>query len=398
VFFLEILFVFVHRSIQGAIEGLLGVSRKSYEASVFIDAPKDLVWQVATARKITFDEFVPIHVEVEPSRDDDAVQEGQIKFGDKVIPISYRLISERPGEAAVYQYLSIGNDGKVQPDDGYFIAYSLLPEKHGTRFSMRTDITHRTFLGRIEVPLGTVQGVHRIQAHCEKLAGTAQAASGAAATVTTGILTFASFFYLYGWQSAAILIALVLIHEAGHALAMRLVGQPVQGIYFIPFFGGVAVASKPHASEGPRGFVALMGPGLSIITTAAFYLAARGTGNEVFTDLALMSAILNGINLAPFLPLDGGHVTSALLSRHNKDIAGFIEFFCLLIGASVAVYMQWYVLLVLLALAAPGIIFSDGPDVRKTPPISGAEQGWLSAAYAATLAFYIFVIVEVLAT
>lgn len=102
-FFLQILFVFVHRSIQGAIEVLLGVSRKSYEASVFIDAPKDLLWQVASARKITFDEFVPIHIEVEPSRDDDAVHEGQIKFGDKVIPISYRLISERPGEAAVYQ-------------------------------------------------------------------------------------------------------------------------------------------------------------------------------------------------------------------------------------------------------------------------------------------------------
>lgn len=187
----------------------------------------------------------------------------------------------------------------MQPDDNYFIAYSLLPEKHGTRFSMRRDITHRTFLSRVEVRLGTVQGVHSIKAHCEMLSGTAQATSGATATVTTGILTFASFFYLCGWQSAAILIALILIHEAGHALAMQLVGRPVQGIYFIPFFGGVAVASKLHASEGRHGFVALMGPGLSIITTAAFYLAAKGTGNEVITGLALISAILNGINLAP---------------------------------------------------------------------------------------------------
>lgn len=94
------------------------------------------------------------------------------------------------------------------------------------------------------------------------------------------------------------------------------------------------------------------------------------------------------------MPLDGGHVTSALLSRHDKDIAGFIEYFCLLIGASVAVSMLWYVLL---ALAAPGIIFSDGPDERKAPPICGAEQAWLGAVYAATLAFYAFMIATILA-
>ncbi len=85
-------------------------------------------------------------------------------------------------------------------------------------------------------------------------------------------LTYASFLYLFGWQSAAILLVLIFIHEAGHALAMRMVGQPVQGIYFIPFFGGVAIAGAPHASQAERGFVALMGPGFSLITTAAFYL------------------------------------------------------------------------------------------------------------------------------
>ncbi len=394
--FLEILFIVIYRCIRGIFDALLGVRRKTYEKSVFIDAPRETVWQVATARKITFDEFVPIHIEVEPAPADNTVHEGTIKFGETIIPISYRLISEKPGEAGVYQYLSIGDDGRVRPEDNYFIAYSLIPEKTGTRFTMRSDITHRTFSSRIEAPLGPVQGARRIKDHCEKLAGTAQPMSGAGATVTTGVLTFASFFYLYGWQSAAILVGLILIHEAGHALAMRMVGQPVQGIYFIPFFGGVAVASKPHASEGHRGFVALMGPGLSIVTTAAFYVAAQATGNELLTELALMSAVLNGINLAPFLPLDGGHVTSALLSRHNQDIAGFIELFCLFIGFAVAAYMGWHVLIVLLALATPAVLFGAQDDEGKTPAISVPEQAWLAAAYAATLLFYLFVTVKLL--
>jgi Zn-dependent protease len=396
--FLEVLFVIAHGCIRGIFDALIGVRRKTYEKSVFINAPKDIVWKVATARKITFDEFVPIDIDVAPTPADETIHEGTIKYGETIIPISYRLISEKPGEAGVYQYLSIGDDGRVRPEDNYFIAYSLAPERNGTRFSMRTDITHRTFRSRIEARLGPVQGARRIKDHCEKLAGTAQPSSGAGATVTTGVLTFASFFYLYGWQSAAILVGLILIHEAGHALAMKMAGQPVQGIYFIPFFGGVAVASKPHASEGHRGFVALMGPGLSIITTAAFYAAAQATGSAVLTELALMSAILNGINLAPLLPLDGGHVTSALLSRHNQDIGGFIELFCLLVGFSVSAVMGWYVLLVLLALATPAVLVGAQGAERKQPAISGPEQFWLGAAYAATLLFYIFVTLKLLTT
>ena len=129
------------------------------------------------------------------------------------------------------------------------------------------ELTHDGFLGRVAIPLGARHNARRLRDHCEAQAGTAAGRTnriGAAAV--TAALTYASFAYLFDWHFAAILLVLLFIHEAGHALAMHWVGLPVQGIYFIPFFGGVAVSSAPHRSEAERGFVALMGPGVSLLT------------------------------------------------------------------------------------------------------------------------------------
>ncbi len=163
---------------------------------------------------------------------------------------------------------------------------------------------------------------------------------------------------------------LIFIHEAGHALAMRMVGQPVQGIYFIPFFGGVAVAGAPHASPAERGFVALMGPGFSLITTAAFYLLwLQSGGDPSWAELALASAIVNGLNLAPVLPLDGGQIVDAILSRADPEVTAFLTFGALVAGVGASIYFEWHILTALLLLQA---VFA----VRK--PLAAAGEADLS--------------------
>ncbi len=98
---------------------------------------------------------------------------------------------------------------------------------------------------------------------------------------------------------------------------------------------------RPHASEAERGFVALMGPGLSLLTTGAFVLLWQGTGTPLFAELALVSAVLNGINLAPVLPLDGGQIVDAILSRADPEIVAIVNFVCLLAGVGAALYLEW---------------------------------------------------------
>jgi Zn-dependent protease len=258
---------------------------------------------------------------------------------------------------------------------------------------MSHELTHTSFLGRILVPIGARQNARRLRDHCEAAAGTASPLPGSrlGAALMTGALTYASFIYLFDWQFAAVLLALLVVHECGHALAMRWVGMPVQGIYFIPFFGGVAVSAAPHESEAERGFVALMGPGLSLVSTGAFVYAAAATGEPIFAQLALVSAILNGINLAPVLPLDGGHVLDAALSRTDPGIVSVVNMLALIAGVGVSVYLGWYVLTGLLLLTAPAMLRNRESKRRRAEPISPASRNWLVAGYLATVAFYIAV-------
>lgn len=367
---------------------LIGRERRCYDYSLFIRAPRELVWSIASAHKVTFEGPVPIKIDCSPAPWDRTLISGTVAIGDKRIPVAMREISVRPGEAKVVQLLETESGASIVMGRDHFVTYVLADAPEGTLFSVRHELTPDRFSSRALVPLAIVQNARRLKVHCERLAGVAPRPNAPVwDALMTGLITFASFVVLFGQQSAMLLILLILIHEAGHAMAMRSVGQPVQGIYFIPFFGGVAVAGAPHASEAERGFVALMGPGASVLTTMLFLVVWHATESELFAELALLSALINGLNLAPVLPLDGGHVSDALMSRWDPEVTRMVGFLCLIGGMGAAVYFELHILNALLAIHMLPMLFGGGAQ-RTLGPISAREQIWLGAGYAGTLAFY----------
>lgn len=372
----------------GLLDTLLGRDRKRYETRVFIKAPRDTVWNTLTAKSIKFEGLIPVEIAVEPREGEPPFLSGTIRVGETARTIAYVEELDEPANAGVMRILPERSDPAIVAGDDHLIAYTLAPAPDGTTVHLSHELTLTKFRNRILVPLGARQNARRIKIHCERLAGTAAPAQGRQwrDALVTGLLTYASFHYLFGWQLASLLLALIVIHEAGHALAMRAVGQPVRGVYFIPFFGGVAVAAAPHASEAERGFVALMGPGLSLLTTAAFYALWLATGEPLFAEVALASAILNGLNLAPVLPLDGGQIVDAILSRSDPEMAVLVNFTALLAGIAAAFYLEWYILAGLLVTAAPFVMF--GKSRRRPEAITRPGRAWLSAGYMGSLAFY----------
>lgn len=379
--------------VRGAADAMLGRTRKHYDSSILIHAPREVVWNVVTARQITFDDIVPVVIDVAPQPDNPGIIAGTITVGESAMPIAYRELEMRPFEGGLFEFIRAGSDPFAVPGIDYFVSFTLHEEPGGTLLSLGHDVTHTRFLTRIGIPLGVSESAGRIKRHAERLAGTAPAAKAKTPVgdaVMTGLLTFVSFMLLFGADVAAMLIGLILIHEAGHAIAMRYAGQPVQGIYFIPFLGGVAVAAAPHASEEERGFVALMGPGVSLLTTAALAAGGLSTGNATLIELALLSAILNGMNLAPVMPLDGGHVFEAIASRWDPEMAAIPKVLFLIASLGAAAYMEMYFTAGLLVLGAHSLLSPNSPR-SDLAPISRSGQAWLSLAYAASIAFYISV-------
>lgn len=124
-------------------------------------------------------------------------------------------------------------------------------------------------------------------------------------------------------EHATTLILLMLFHEAGHFVAMKFSGYRNLKMFFIPFFGA-AVSGRSYNIPGwKKVIVALAGPVPGILLGTTLGIAGIGLQIQWMVDTAVLCLILNGMNLLPLLPLDGGRVVQELFfARHYAfDVA-----------------------------------------------------------------------------
>jgi Zn-dependent protease len=116
----------------------------------------------------------------------------------------------------------------------------------------------------------------------------------------------------------AILVGALFFHEMGHWVAMRIFGYRDLKMFFIPFFGA-AVSGKHHNVAGwKKAVVSLMGPVPGIVVGSIIGVIGLATNQPLLIEIATITLILNGLNLLPVLPMDGGWVLqSILLARHH---------------------------------------------------------------------------------
>ena len=122
----------------------------------------------------------------------------------------------------------------------------------------------------------------------------------------------------WGWKSVLFIGLAIALHELGHVFAMRLSGYKNVRMLFIPLFGGLATGEPRELDATKNALVALAGPLFGLITAAlagalAFYFAPA----PWLVQFAWVSLVLNGFNLIPFVPLDGGQIANeTLFSRY----------------------------------------------------------------------------------
>ena len=129
----------------------------------------------------------------------------------------------------------------------------------------------------------------------------------------------------FAWtaETALLLIPVLLFHEAGHYVAMKLSGYRNLKMFFIPLMGAAVSAQSLSVPNWKKVLVSLAGPVPGIVLGIALGIIGLVHQLDWLKDLSMMLVIVNGINLAPVLPFDGGWVVHALLfSRHYAlDVA-----------------------------------------------------------------------------
>lgn len=135
--------------------------------------------------------------------------------------------------------------------------------------------------------------------------------------------------YLVSLFFAVAFYASVLVHELAHTVAALRYKLPVRRIQ-LQFFGGVSEIEKESETPGREFVLAFVGPLLSLLLAAGFYLGMKAVDpatvpGVLLAGLMISNLLVAAFNLLPGLPLDGGRMLRAVIwGITGKPMAGTI--------------------------------------------------------------------------
>jgi Zn-dependent protease len=144
-----------------------------------------------------------------------------------------------------------------------------------------------------------------------------------------------TYTLMFSWKFAMAIMLLLFVHESGHVWAMRKCGIKTKGFYFIPFFGGAAIAEESFGSRRNETYVALMGPVWGLLLSLVAAVTYQYTGWPLMAALASWMALINLINMLPVNPLDGGRILKSIMF----SIGSWLGLTFMLVGSSVAIFL-----------------------------------------------------------
>lgn len=285
-----------------------------------------------------------------------------------------------------------GLEGKSLNNQLLKIHATLAPEGDGTRLSLAYFWGPRPLLAQLLARTDLWGSVYRLKGVAEtgKPDFMTDALISLGVATVTGIITLATFALAFNWIVAVLLLGALFIHEYGHLLAYRLIGQPWGRMIFLPFLGGIAVPRIGFTTQGQTVFSALMGPGFSAIFAVIVTLIVwvdPGPSTDVWVAVGLVMCGLNLFNMLPVEPLDGGvalrYVLSSLLGRFAQ--AGH-----LVIGTAIIVTGFYFEQILLVVFGLLAVLVNIRPR-RIDPgiePLSRLQVVISSFAFVSIVAAY----------
>ncbi|MDJ0793900.1 MAG: M50 family metallopeptidase [Woeseiaceae bacterium] len=180
------------------------------------------------------------------------------------------------------------------------------------------------------------------------------------------LLISAALFVGIGWpflglEFTIIILTVIVLHEGGHWLAMRLYGYENPHITLLPLLGGVTIGHENDPSAAKRAWVALAGPLPGIVLgwgLLAYSLSDPADwqfmGSWAFSAVIVL-LFVNYLNILPIPPLDGAHVAQAILPPRWSGVQAFVIILGVVLGIYVAYLLEFWPLALIAALQLPAI-------------------------------------------
>jgi len=166
--------------------------------------------------------------------------------------------------------------------------------------------------------------------------------------IIVGIATFVMF---EGGQVNiriyALLAGVIMLHELGHFLGMKLFGYTDGKLFLIPLFA-LAVRGKRHAAPAwQQASTILLGPLPGLLMALSLYLLYREESPAWMLRFVVLLMFINGINLLPLAFADTGRLLNLLIYSRNAWLETLTHLISVALFGFVAYWQHAYVLGVL---------------------------------------------------
>lgn len=175
---------------------------------------------------------------------------------------------------------------------------------------------------------------NQVRKELEKLANPRKNLFKTLGLLFLSLLAFASFgFFQRSVADIIVVLLVLLVHEAGHFMGMHVFHYRDVQMFFIPFFGAAVSGVETEPSSIRKAIIAFLGPIPGIIAGIICAMLFFWTKQDVLAVCARAFLFINGFNLLPFYPLDGGRIVDCLaFPRHPKLEITFKVFAGLVLG------------------------------------------------------------------
>jgi len=162
------------------------------------------------------------------------------------------------------------------------------------------------------------------------------------------------FYFLFDQNIAyiAAILVVIIIHESGHFLFMKLFNYSNVKIFIVPLLGAFTHGKKQRVSQLQLSIIILAGPVPGIIIGSVLFYINQQMQIETIRMLANAFLIINLLNFLPFYPLDGGRLVETLFFKQNHLIR-------LVFGV--------------ISIIALGVLFYASPIMLIVPVLIGLE-------------------------
>ncbi len=134
-----------------------------------------------------------------------------------------------------------------------------------------------------------------------------------------------------------------LIHEFGHIITAKLTGVKISHIEILPF--GICGKLNDSLIKSPdkEVLIAISGPFLSFFLALLIYLLKPYIPQDIFCCIFPLNLLLGIVNLIPVLPLDGGRILKARLTKSLGTIPALrICLFISYVFTSIIIFISVY--------------------------------------------------------